>query len=232
MVPAADPTGGVTTVVTPDASVGGMTTAVLDAAPELAVPVGVTTFCDWLDWPEAEGVAGEPAPPRVPSGSTQFTSRCVQKSGMLLRFVESAPYEAGAVSAASAAPIAIIIVRLVFMTPPNVPRMPGRPDIASIGQGLSGFACSTTLQGTGQARARALFRRRARVLPAMTNGCRNEDNRVNTPASAVLAALARLRGSWVCHTYRSSVRYSPSPRPLSRREKGASSCNHADALFA
>lgn len=141
VVPAADPTGGVTTVVTPDASVAGMTTAVL-AAPEPAVPVGVTTFCDWLDWPEAEGVAGEPAPPRVPSGSTQFTSRCVQKSGMLVRLVESAPYEAGAVSAASAAPIAIIIVPLVFMIPPSVRRKPARSDIASVGIGLSGFACS------------------------------------------------------------------------------------------
>ena len=61
------------TVVKPGAS-AGMTTVVL-AVPEADAP------------PET---AGAPPPPRVPSGSTQFTSRCVQKFGMLLRLVESA----------------------------------------------------------------------------------------------------------------------------------------------
>jgi GST-like protein len=105
------PTGGVITVVTPEVVVGGITTGVRPAgAPIAAEGVVVGGAVD----------AGVPPPVTTrgvpPSGSTQFTSRLEQKSGIVVRSVESAartlPDRAVPQSAAAAAETAIVAIRL------------------------------------------------------------------------------------------------------------------------
>ncbi|MDB5901226.1 MAG: hypothetical protein JWM26_104, partial [Betaproteobacteria bacterium] len=106
------PTGGVITVVTPEVVVGGITTGVRPAGAPVAAE-GVVVVGGAVD-------AGVPPPVTTrgvpPSGSTQFTSRLEQKSGIVVRSVESAartpPDSAMAQSAAAAAEAAIVAIRL------------------------------------------------------------------------------------------------------------------------
>jgi GST-like protein len=120
------PTGGVTTVVTPEAVVGGMTTGVRPAGAPAAAEgvVVVVVIPDDAGVPPPVTTRGEP-----PSGSTQFTSRFEQKSGMVVRSVDSA---ASAVftsavtdSAAKAAEMALKAIRRCMVAPSGRCHHPG-----------------------------------------------------------------------------------------------------------
>jgi hypothetical protein len=114
------PAGGVTTVVTPEAVVGGITTTgVRPAGAPVAVEgvvVGVVVLPEDAGVPPPVTTRGEP-----PSGRTQFTSRLEQKSGMVVRSVESAAtamFESDvADSAAKAADTAVKAIRRCMVAP-------------------------------------------------------------------------------------------------------------------
>ena len=92
-VPAVEVVGCVTTVVTPSAVAGGMTTVPVRPA-GAPTGAGVVVF---VFVPGVVVLGGGLVPPTpvttrggAPSGSTQFTSRFEQKSGIVVRSVESA----------------------------------------------------------------------------------------------------------------------------------------------
>jgi hypothetical protein len=110
--------GAVITVVTPDVVVGGITTVPADA------PLGATGVVLGVVAVVLDDVPPTPVTTRggAPSGSTQFTSRFEQKSGIDVRSVESAA------SAGDDRAVATAIASRVraFMKPPSAAEIAGR----------------------------------------------------------------------------------------------------------